>query len=131
MIDLKTYYSIQVNESIWKKLYPVALDLICFLVIYFSPQIKKGITAGGIKTAKVFSEFLKKKFPKLYEKILQNQSIANFLSNYPELIEEFVEFSSAFLSSNDLTIKAINMFANKIIGVIPNDNLEKIKSLLD
>lgn len=131
MTDLKTYSSIQINEAFWRKMAPIALDLLCFLVIYFSPQIKRGITTGGIKTVEAISEFLKYKFPKVYAKILQNKKMADFLKNYPEIIEEFVEFSTAFAASNDLTTKAINMFATKIIKKLPEEKIEEIKSLLN
>lgn len=106
---------------------PVALDLLCFLVIYFSPQIKRGLTIGGIKTVEAISDFLKHKFPKVYAKILQNKKLAEFLKNYPDLIEKFVEFAA----TSELTTKAINVFAKKIIGQLPEDRIEEIKALLE
>lgn len=127
MTDLKTYSSIQINEAFWRKIAPIALDLLCFLVIYFSPQIKRGLTTSGIKSVEAISEFLKKRFPKVYAKILQNKKMADFLKNYPEMIEEFVNFAA----TNDLTTKAINMFATKIIKKLPEEKIEEIKSLLD
>lgn len=126
MVDLKTYTSININEGFWKKIAPIALDLLCVLAIYFSPQIKRKLTIGGIKSVEAISEFLKFKFPKVYAKILGNKKMANFLDNYPDIISSFTE-----LASNELSTKAINIFAKKVINKLTPEQINEIKSLLE
>lgn len=126
MTDLKTYATIQLNEASLRKIAPIVLDILCILVIYYSPQIKRGLTVGGIKTVEAISEFLKKKFPKVYAQILKHKKMAEFLDNYPDIIDNFLEFSS-----NELSTKAINLFASKIIKRLAPAQIEEIKSLLN
>jgi len=126
MIDLKTYTSIQINESFWRKLSPFALDLLCLLLVYYSPQIKRTLTRGGIKTIEGIENCLRTKFPKLYAKVLSNKALAKFLENYPEKIESFI----SFCSENVITTRIINRFMQNFIKGLPEDKLEEIKNML-
>lgn len=123
MTDLKTYSEIKINEAAWSTIAPVVMEILCILVIYFSPEIKKGLTAGGIKTVSALINLLKNKFPKIYAKILKNKSLVNFISNYQSLIEEFVEYAA----SNDWTTRAIDLIASRLLKRIPADKIREIK----
>lgn len=126
MVDLKTYTSISINEGFWRKTAPIVMDILCFFIVYFSPQIKSAITKAGIKTIEGIKGLLQSKFPKVYDKLLKNKQLVNFFDNYPELVEQFVEFAA----SSDLSTKLINQFMSKIIKNFPEDRLEEIKDKL-
>lgn len=126
MTDLKTYTSIAINESFWRKTAPIVLDILMFFVVYFSPQIKSAITRAGVKTISGIQTLLQDKFPKIYDKILRNKQMVYFFDNYPDVIEQFVEFAA----STDLTTKVINAFMSNIVKNLPSEKIEEIKNKL-
>lgn len=126
MTDLKTYTSIVINESFWKKTAPIVLDILMFFVVYFSPQIKSAITRAGVKTISGIQTLLQDKFPKIYDKMLRNKQMVYFFDNYPDVIEQFVEFAA----STDLTTKVINAFMSNIVKNLPSEKIEEIKNKL-
>lgn len=126
MTDLKTYTSIAINESFWRKTAPIVLDILMFFVVYFSPQIKSAITRAGVKTISGIQALLQSKFPKVYDKMLRNKQMVYFFDNYPDVIEQFVEFAA----STDLTTKVINAFMSNIVKNLPSEKIEEIKNKL-
>lgn len=126
MTDLKTYTSIVINESFWRKAAPIVMDILMFFVVYFSPQIKSAITRAGIKTIGGIQALLQSKFPKIYDKMLRNKQMVYFFDNYPDVVEAFVEFAA----STDLSTKVINVFMSGIIEKLPADKVSEIKDLL-
>lgn len=126
MTDLKTYTSIAINESFWRKTAPIVLDILMFFVVYFSPQIKSAITRAGVKTISGIQTLLQDKFPKIYDKMLRNKQMVYFFDNYPDVIEQFVEFAA----STDLSTKVINAFMSNIVKNLPSEKIEEIKNKL-
>ena len=126
MTDLKTYTSIAINESFWKKTAPIVMDILMFFVVYFSPQIKRAITRAGVKTIGGIQTLLQSKFPKVYDKMLRNKQMVYFFDNYPDVIESFVEFAA----STDLSTKVINAFMANVVKNLPSEKIEEIKNKL-
>ena len=126
MTDLKTYTSIAINESFWKKSAPIVLDILMFFIVYFSPQIKSAITRAGVKTIGGIQALLQDKFPKIYDKMLRNKQMVYFFDKYPDVVESFVEFAA----STGLTTKVINTFMSDIIKKLPAEKIAAIKDLI-